>query len=319
MGLVLHVLLLAVTAAGAAPPKEMVKVPAGNFIMGSDSGHTDERPRRTVRTAAFYLERTEVTNASFAVFVRESGAYEKIEGAWFRDFARGAADLVKFYEKRYGVTLKAFEEADVYAREDILARWRAASAALYSMLDYDGLNAVGDIEARPEFARLAARQAKRPVRGVSWGDSDAYCRRAGKRLPTEAEWEKAARGTEGRTYPWGTEWDPALSRSGLLTDAGPVAVGSYPGGASSYGLQDMAGNVWEWTADWYAVAGDGKADSLRSPLQGREPDTRRVVKGGAWSGAGALGRYNARAARRFWSNPSYGHPDVGFRCARSVK
>ncbi|MFH2204771.1 MAG: SUMF1/EgtB/PvdO family nonheme iron enzyme [Elusimicrobiota bacterium] len=314
-------LLVALLPAGlsAAGAPDMARVPAGEFIMGADHRNEDERPRRTASLPEFYIDKIEVTNAAYAEFVRDSAGYETLGGPWFRHSAQGSADLIAHYEKRYGVTLKAFQEDDVYAREEVIARWRAASFALFDMLNYDGLEPIDQLRARAEFKELAAQQSRLPVRNVTWADAEAFCRRAGKRLPTEAEWEKAARGADGRTFPWGEDWRPGLSRSGLKREAGPVPVGSLPGGASPYGCLDMAGNVWEWVADWYSMPGWERADRLRSPLQGREPDTRKVIRGGAWSGViPYVAQYNARTSRRLWSNPDYAHLDVGFRCARGA-
>jgi formylglycine-generating enzyme required for sulfatase activity len=184
--------------------------------------------------------------------------------------------------------------------------------ALWSEAGWEALQRDGWARPRfigePEWSHVTAQA--QPVCGLSFWEAEAYAAYLGKRLPTEAEWEKAARGTKGPLYPWGDEWiDGCCSARGGPVRAAPP-VGSFPRGASPYGVLDMAGGVWEWCADWYQADYYARAPD-RDPT-GPPSGELKVARGGAWN---ALPLQNRTANRNAWK-PTARFSNLGFRCAR---
>ena len=251
----------------------MVLVPAGEFLRGSRTGDANERPARTLSLDAFAVDLTEVTVARFRTFVEATGHRTLAEREGW-----------------------AWVWVGEWGKGGKFVRTRGA--------DWQHPKGPGS-EPLPEH----------PVTQVSHQDAEAYCRWAGKRLPTEAEWEKAARGPDGRPYPWGGTFEVSRANTVGAADGFPevAPVGSFPSGVSPYGVLDMAGNVWEWTADWYRADYYVGAPARNPP--GAPAGKTRVVRGGSWGGPPDW----STVTNRYDRLPDYRNNKIGFRCARDAR
>ena len=258
---------------------EFVRIPAGEFWMGSDpkqdkAADTDEQPRHQVTLPEYWLGRAPVTNAQFAAFV-QAASYRTVAEA-------DGYGWVWNFQKREWVKTNG-------------ADWQHPGGPQSEI----------------------TQKHNHPVVQVSWADAVAYCdwlsKLTGQKvgLPTEAEWEKAARGPDGRLYPWGNQ-SPDASRCNFgLQVKDTTPVGRYsPLGDSPYGCVDLAGNVWEWCADWFDSG--YYASAPRSNPPGPASGTYRVVRGGSWSNESR----RVRAAYRR-GGPDYRNDNRGFRCRLS--
>lgn len=255
----------------------LIRLPAGPFTMGSESGGADEKPIIRVELSSYLIGKTEVSNWQFEKFVRETD---------YRTTAERRGDA---------------------------RTWR-----------------------HPDGAGSAWWGPDHPVVLVSWEDASAYCEWAFLRLPTEAQWERAARGGDGLRYPWGAQPPEArrppaanladLSAARVQPSLTVIAgyddrfartspVGAFPGGASPAGTLDQLGNVWEWCLDWYeekAYQAQAASRAVRDPAGPAEGE-QKSMRGGSWRSVVPV----ATASTRYWNRPQSRADDVGFRTARS--
>jgi formylglycine-generating enzyme required for sulfatase activity len=277
----------------------MVLVPTGKMTMGAVDGAADEQPMRDVKISGFWIDRTEVTNEEFARFVEKTGYVTVAE----RPGADGKAPG--------GMVFKV---------DDSGARWERVAGANWRHPDGPDSNIKG--------------REKEPVVQVAWEDAEAFARWARKRLPTEAEWEYAARGgAMHNPFVWGRELTPGGHWFANIWQ-GDFAPGEKPADGfvsrapvatfrpNDYGLADMAGNVWEWTADWYRADyyAKGERKDPAGPTDSLDPAEpgvpKRVARGGSFVSSETNGAGYRPAARRKEA-PAFASSDLGFRCARS--
>ncbi len=321
---------VALTTDAADPPAGMVLIPAGEFTMGTDDPNAwpDERPSHRVKVDAFWIDEHEVTNAQFAEFVAATGYLTTAEKApdldeIMRQSPPGTPPPPK--ELLVPGSL-VFHQTDTPVPLDNYTQWWNWTPGC-DWRHPEGPDS--DLQGRENH----------PVVQVSWDDAAAYAHWAGKRLPTEAEWERAARGgIDGKPYVWGDDppsdtniraniWDGVFptkntQRDGFVRTA---PVKSFP--ANGFGLHDMAGNVWEWCADWYDYglyaprAGKGVVtENPTGPSRSSDPNQPftplRVQRGGSFlCNDSYCSRY--RPSARHGGAIDTGMSHVGFRCAKS--
>lgn len=279
--------------AGGAPAAPMAAVPGGPYHLGGEGGRPDEQPAHTVVLAPFSIDRFEVTNAGFLAFLEAVLADRSRDVRLAGDAAPGTADG------------RVIQGADaVLLMEDTRAPSPRTLVALNDAESRIGVRG-GRLHVEPGFEH-------HPVNEVTWPGARAFCAWRGARLPTEAEWEAAARGRAGRTYPWGEEPPtPARAVFGRRSNE-TEAVGGRPAGATPEGVHDLAGNVAEWTSTLYRPYPYRADDGREDPSAAGE----RVTRGGDHVFDASPERLRAGFRAGFSRAPFVGHRHIGFRCAR---
>jgi formylglycine-generating enzyme required for sulfatase activity len=325
-------LILPVCVAAEESPAGMVLIKAGNFTMGSDKqgSRANEKPEHPVAMDAFWIDAKDVTNADFEAFVKATGYkttaerpvdWEQLKKSLPPGTPKPADEMLE-----PGSMVFTPSQGPVDLR-DMNAWWRWVKGADWRHPAGPGSDIAG--------------LERHPVVQVSWDDATAYAKWAGKRLPTEAEWEYAARGgLEGSRYAWGDSlekdgkpmaniWTGSFPYLNTAADGfkGTAPVGSYP--ANGYGLYDMGGNVWNWCGDWYrpdthvllaketschCPSGPASSKSAGHPHQSEE----RVTKGGSFLCHIDYCESYRPSARR-GTPPDTGMSHIGFRCAVSIQ
>lgn len=309
----------AIARPGRPPHKGMVWIPGGTFLMGSDDHYPEEGPAHAVTVDGFWMDATPVTNRQFQRFVKATGYVTVAEQQ------PNPADYPGALPELLVPGSLVFQQPSGPVNLNQASWWAYVPGANWRHPSGPG----SSIKGREDH----------PVVQVAYADAEAYATWAGKALPTEAQWERAARGgLEGAAYAWGTELMPGgrlLANFWLgefpwqnttTRHPGTTPVGTYP--ANGYGLSDMTGNVWEWTADWYrdrhpdhatkacCIPVNPRGGTREGSLDPQTPESaipRRVLKGGSFLCA-------ANYCRRY--RPAARHPEtietatchIGFRC-----
>jgi len=309
---VLLLLLQPMPAQAAEPcPASMAPIPGGTYRIGAGAQLPEEQPGRRLRISPFCLDRTEVSNDRFAAFVAATGYVTVAE----RPLTVEQFPELKASERAPGSLV--FQPVSGSGPIEELSWWHWVPGANWRHPEGPGSDLAG--------------RGQHPVVQVAYEDAEAFARWAGGFLPSEAQWEFAARGgLKDRVFAWGNTWNPhnantwqgTFPRSNSAEDGygGTAPVGSFP--ANGYGLFDMTGNVWEWTQDWYAV-GHGPLANGNDPMVSSEAATgdprdpgvaKHVIKGGSFlCSANYCSRY--RPAAREAQSPDTGTSHIGFRPA----
>lgn len=299
-------------------------IPKGEFVMGAadNEGRADEYPAHEVVVKGFWIDETEVTNAQFARFVKATGYVTQAERKpdWEelkKQLPPGTPKPAEELLQPASLTFK--KPVKPVNINDVSQWWNWTEGASWKHPQGPKSNIIG--------------KDNYPVTQVSWEDAAAYAKWAGKRLPTEAEWEYAARGgLKSKKYPWGDEeltkgklkantWQGEFPYNDLKTDgfSGVAPVKSFA--ANGYGLFDMSGNVWEWTADWYTSdyykTLKGKQSDPKGPAQSYDPDEptvpKKVIRGGSFMCHASYCK-GYRVSSKMKSSIDTGLENTGFRC-----
>ncbi len=308
----------------------MVLIPGGVFEMGGDNEQAmpDEFPKHRVRVDSFYMDATEVTNAQFKKFVDATGYITTAERK--PDWEELKKALPPGTPKPPDSVLVAaslvFKQTDGSVRlDDYTQWWEWVPGADWKHPQGQG----SDIMGKENY----------PVVHISWYDAIAYCKWAGKRLPTEAEWEYAARGgLTNHIYPWGNEhinagrpkantWEGKFPYLNEVKDGYVLAAPVKSFAPNGYGLYDMSGNVWEWCSDWYhadyyQTLRNGIAKNPEGPEKSFDPvdpyTPKKTIRGGSFL-CNEIYCSGYRVARRMKSSPDTGMEHTGFRCVKDLK